>query len=78
MDENKESTLTTLFKTYSELENPPIIELQDISHKPVAALYLDKLKFRQFAVSETNNSEKYCIYIDGVLVYFSFFRKFNQ
>lgn len=70
-----ECALTELFKSYSELEIPPILELQDISHKPVAALYLDKLKFRQFAVSETNNSEKYCIYLDGILVYFSYFKK---
>ena len=72
-----EHSLVTLFQTYAELDNPPILELLDINNKTVGALYLDKLKYRNFVVSETNNSEKYYLYIDGVGVYFSFFRKIN-
>ena len=70
-----EHSLTTLFHTYADLEEPPILELLNINNKPVGALYLSKLKYRNFIVSETNNSEKYYLYIDGVGIYFSFFRK---
>ncbi len=70
-----EHSLVTLFNTYTELDKPPIIELLDINNKPVGALYLDKLKYRNFTISDTNNSEKYYLYIDGVGLYFSFFKK---
>lgn len=73
----KEHTLVTLFHTYAESANPPILELQDINHKPVGALYTGQLKFRQFHISETNNSEKYYLYIDGVGIYFSFYKKIS-
>ena len=33
-----EHSLTTLFQTYAELDNPPILELQNIDGKPVGAL----------------------------------------
>ena len=72
-----EHSLVTLFQTYAELDTPPILELLDINNKTVGALYLDKLKYRNFVISETNNSEKYYLYIDGVGIYFSFFRKIN-
>lgn len=70
-----EHSLVSLFHTYAELDNPPILELQNIDHKPVGALYLAQLKYRQFHISETNNSEKYFLVIDGVGIYFSFYKK---
>ena len=70
-----EHTLVTLFQSYAELEKPPILELLNINNKPVGALYLKELRYKNFIVSETNNSEKYYLYIDGVGIYFSFFRK---
>ncbi len=70
-----EHSLTTLFKAYSELENPPIIELLNIDNKPVGALYLSKLRYKNFIVSETNNSEKYYLFVDGIGIYFSFYKK---
>ena len=72
-----EHSLTTLFQTYAELENPPILELLNIDNKPVGALYLSKLKYRNFVISETNNTEKYYLYIDGIGLYFSFYKKIN-
>ena len=72
-----EHALVTLFNTYAELDNPPILELLDINNKPVGALYLDKLKYRNFIISDTNSSEKYYLYIDGVGIYFSFYRKLS-
>lgn len=74
----QEHSLTTLFHTYADLDNPPILELLDINNKPVGALYLNNLRFKNFVVSETNNSEKYYLYVDGVGVYFSFFKKISQ
>ena len=67
--------LTTLFKSLAEMEEPPVIELLSIDNKPVGALYLKQLRYKNFIVSETNNSERYYLYIDGVGIYFSFYRK---
>lgn len=73
----KEHPLTTLFQTYAELDNPPILELQNIDGKPVGALYLADMKYKRFVVSETNNSEKYYLYMNGIGIYFSFFQKIS-
>ena len=67
--------LVTLFNTYAESDDPPILELQDINNKPVGALYLGQLKYRDFVISETNNTEKYYLYVGGVGIYFSFYKK---
>lgn len=72
-----EHSLAALFQTYTELEKPPIIELRNIDNKPVGALYLSQLKYKNFVISETNNTEKYFLVIDGVGIYFSFYRKIN-
>ena len=72
-----EHSLATLFKTYAELDNPPILELLNIDKKPVGALYMSKLKYKNFVISETNNSEKYYLYIEGLGIYFSFFEKIS-
>lgn len=68
-------SLATLFQTYAELDKPPILELLNIDNKPVGALYLADMKYKKFLVSETNNSEKYYLYMDGVGIYFSFYKK---
>ena len=70
-----EHSLVTLFCTYAELEHPPILELLDINNKPVGALYLSQLRYKNFTISETNNTEKYFLVIDGVGIYFSFHQK---
>lgn len=72
---NNEHPLTTLFHAYAELDNPPVIELLNIENKPVGAIYLDKLRYKNFIISETNNSEKYYLYVDGLGIYFSFYQK---
>ena len=72
-----EHSLATLFHTYAELDNPPILELLDINNKPVGALYLQNLRYKNFVISETNNTEKYFLIIDGVGIYFSFYKKIN-
>lgn len=70
-----EISLASMFKAYTEMDRPPIIELLNIDGKPVGALYMDTLKHNQFVISDTNNSEKYYLYIDGVGIYFSFYKK---
>jgi hypothetical protein len=72
-----EHSLAVLFQTYAELDKPPILELLDINNKPVGALYMSQLKYKNFVISETNNTEKYFLIIDGMGVYFSFYRKIN-
>lgn len=72
-----EHSLTTLFHTYADQEKPPVIELLNIDRKPVGAIYLDKLRYKNFIVSETNNSEKYYLYVDGLGIYFSFYQKIS-
>lgn len=70
-----ESPLAALFQAYASMENPPVIELLNIDRKPVGAIYFDKVRYKNFIISETNNSEKYYLYIDGIGIYFSFFQK---
>jgi hypothetical protein len=70
-----EHPLATLFYTYADLEKPPIIELLGIDRKPVGAIYFDKLKYKNFVITETNNSEKYFLIVDGIGIYFSFYQK---
>ncbi len=72
-----ENALSTLFHAMADSDNPPILELLNIKQEPVGALYLDKVKYKNFIISETNNSEKYYLYIDGIGIYFSFYRKID-
>jgi hypothetical protein len=73
----KEHFMTTLFNAFANQEKPPIIELLNIDRKPVGALYLTKFKYKNFVISETNNSEKYYLYIDGIGIYFSYYQKLS-
>jgi hypothetical protein len=72
------SMLTELFHSFLDLEHPPIIELLDINQKPVGALYLDKMKYKNLLISETTNSEKYLFYCEGIGIYFSFYKKLSS
>ena len=71
----REHALVTLFYTLADQEPSSILELLNIDNKPVGALYLDKVKYKNLIISETNNSEKYYLYLDGLGIYFSFYRK---
>jgi hypothetical protein len=72
-----EHPLTTIFHAYADTAEHTILELQNIEHKTVGALYLDQLRYKNFIVSETNNSEKYYLFMDGIGIYFSFYKKIN-
>jgi hypothetical protein len=69
--------IVTLWHSLAEQDNPPIIELLNKDHKPVGAIYLNKFRYKNFVISETNNSEKYYLYVDGIGIYFSFYQKIN-
>ena len=72
-----EHPLTALFHTFADQEKPPVVELLSIDKKPVGAIYFDKLRYKNFVISETNNSEKYYLYVDGLGIYFSFYQKIS-
>ena len=70
-------SLTTLFHSLADQEKPPVLELLDINKKPVGAIYLDKIRYKNFVISDTNNSEKYYFYMDGLGIYFSYYQKIS-
>ena len=70
--------LTDLFEIYQFSENPPIVELLNKDQETVGAVYLNKIKPEQVVISETTHSEKYCLYVNGVLIYFSYFKKISN
>lgn len=72
---DKTLALSDLFQTYADTGSAAILELSNIEGKPVGALYLSELKYKKFVISETNNSEKYYLYLDGIGIYFSFYKK---
>lgn len=72
-----EHSLATLFHSLADQEKPPVLELLDINKKPVGAIYLDKIKYKNFVISDTNNSEKYYFYMDGLGIYFSYYQKIS-
>ena len=74
-----EKSLTQLFTLWAEQLAPPIVELLDINQKPVGALYLHNFSNHgPIVVSETNNTERYYFYCDGIGIYFSFFKKLSR
>lgn len=73
-----EHSLVTLFHTYSEMEKPPILTLLNIDGKPVGALYMAELRYKHFIISETNNTEKYYLFVDGIGIYFSSYQKISM
>ena len=72
-----ETSLTTLFQAYADMEKPPVVELLNNERKLVGALYFRNLRYKNFAITETNTSEKYYLYMDGLGIYFSYYQKIN-
>ena len=71
-----ENAMTLLFRSMADRQDAPIIELQDKTHKPVGALYLNRLPDKeQFAINEACEDERYFLYVDGVGVYFTYWKK---
>jgi hypothetical protein len=74
----QEHPLVTLFNTFSDLDNPPRITLLDINRKPVGSIDFSQFKYKNLIVTETNNSEKYYLWADGLGIYFSFYQKIGS
>lgn len=71
--------LANLFTKWGVTEKNIIIELSNSRHEPVSALYLDKLQLDRIAITEINkSSEKYYLYLDGVGIFFTYYRKLNK
>lgn len=51
------------------------ITLQNKNREEVAVLYLDKISDKTMVVSETNTTDKYFLYIDGVGIFWTYFKK---
>lgn len=71
--------LTTLFQGWAEREPETIVQLLNKDRVPVAALYLNKLKYNNLVIAQTINiSEKYYIYFDGIAIFFTYYKKGEQ
>lgn len=75
IEDDSSQLLLSVLESYRTNSEPVIVELQDISHKPVAALYFDRLKYDgDLAISTTNTDERYFLYFNGTGIYFSFYK----
>ena len=72
--ETNSSELLTLI----QYQKAPIIELKNINKQTIGALYTKYLKTKNIVLSETNNSEKYYLFIDGIGIYFSYFKSITN
>lgn len=66
--------LSEVFQIMLDKAEPKIVELQNNKHIPVGALYLDKIKYDQIIVSETDSDEKYFLLLDGIGIYFTYYK----
>lgn len=77
--ERENCNLVALFSSWAETKPNTIVQLLNKDQIPVAALYLNKLKFESFSILKTNNlSEKYYIYFNGIAVFFTYYKKGEQ
>lgn len=72
------NALELLFDKYKFSQEPPIILLENFEHKIVGVLYLDKLKLSDIIISETISNEKYLIIVNGVGIYFTYWKKLSD
>lgn len=68
-----------LWRAWAESGEPLILFLEDINHKVIGSIDLNKWynHMESPVLSETNNSERYYMFIPdlGLGIYFSYFRK---
>lgn len=73
------NNLPSLFKHWSKEKTSPIIQLQNKDRMVIAALYLNKINFEDIILCPTNGlSEKYYIYVNGVAVFFTYYKKITE
>ena len=65
-----------LLKKWSSEKNPGILQLLNKDKIPVAAIYLDKINVETISIlNATNINEKYYLYINGIAIFFTYFRR---
>jgi hypothetical protein len=69
------SAAIMLFNKWQQQDHTTVVQLLNKDHIPVAALYLDQLDLQNIAICQTKTSEKYYLYMDGVAIFFSYYRK---
>ena len=79
---NNQTDIKSIWESYEiqNPKNPPIIELINSERIPVGAIYLNSVKIEDatVALSQTNHKEKYAFYYNGVLIYFTYYRKLTS
>ncbi len=73
-----ESNVSLLFKSWAEQDSDTIIQLLNRNNEPVGALYLHNLDLDEIAVCISNTNEKYYLYINGIAIFFSSYRKTKE
>lgn len=69
------SAAITLFNKWQQQDHTAVVQLLNKDHIPVAALYLNQLDLQNIAICQTQTSEKYYLYMDGIAIFFSYYRK---
>ena len=52
-----------------------VVQLLNKDHIPVAAIYLDKLNIDSIIICDSNSNEKYYLYLNGIGIFFSYYKK---
>jgi hypothetical protein len=69
------TNLPDIFKHWQESGECKVIYLMNKQKNVVGALHLDQLNFNLVGISLTNSDEKYLLYINGVTIFFTYYRK---
>ena len=74
--EPKITALPTLFKSWVENAKISLVYLLDHTRHIVGALYLNHLDLDLVGITETTTAgEKYLLYLNGIAIYFTYYRK---
>lgn len=65
-----------IFSNWS-IDSTEVVELQNVEHKPVGAIYLKTINPADVKISETNNSEMFYLYYKGLTIFFTYWKKIN-
>jgi hypothetical protein len=70
------TAIPTLFKSWVKTAKVSLVYLLDHTKHIVGALYLNHLDLDLVGITETTTAgEKYLLYLNGVAIYFTYYRK---
>lgn len=76
---NQSNPLTSLIRHYQEIGDNTPIELLNRDGFPIGAIYPVSTSFKTIVVTDSDYSkEKYSLYADGILVFFSSWKKVTK